>query len=397
MKPRIISIHPRKQHNFEQAAQLSTIFKDQYAHVTSVYFSEYFVKLVSYFSKRLSKILSKRSYYNLKRKYVLIYPKSTLKYFIFNFIGKYYSYYMQNVEFQKDILKSRRDSPPDVCISYDGISELIFTEWKGKSKLILDLTIALPQYYFKTQLGNNFNPAILEDMDEFHKRIFRNALIEIELADIILCGSEYVKDSVMYFRPQFIEKCVLLPYGVVHDDFGCPERNFNLSNSLNFVFVGTVDKRKGADILLETWNEFSLEYPNCSLHLFGDIHMDISKCSITSQIKFHGRVSQKELSKKLKEMDVFVLPSLHEGSSIAIYQAMASQLPIITTYNSGSVLKHNDSCFIVNHTKEDLLNAMKNLCIDKKLRAKIAQNAYQTSFEYTWEKYGERLYSIINK
>lgn len=344
----------------------------------------------------MSNFLAKRSNPNLENRFVMCYPKVAIKFSLKKIFGRYYSYYMQNIDFQNELIR-KISKPPKICISYDGFSEILFREWKGKSFLILDLTIALPQYFVKTQLGDSFSVEKLSEMDEFHQRIFNNALIEIEFADLILCGSQFVQDSVRYFKPDCEKKCVVLPYGVEPNLFGFPDRNFKAKESLNFVFVGTVDKRKGADILLNSWNDFSINFPNSKLHFYGDVHLDKSICQSNANVFFHGRVSQKELSFKLKEMDVFILPTLHEGSSISIYQAMASQLPIITTINSGTILKHNESCLIIDHTKKDILEAMTRLSFDIRLRKSIGRNAYLTSLNYSWEKYGQDLIKIINK
>ncbi len=52
-------------------------------------------------------------------------------------------------------------------------------------------------------------------------------------------------------------------------------------------------------------------------------------------------------------MDVFVFPTTFEGSSIAVFQAMALKLPVITTLNSGTVLTHGESCEIVEVGDQD--------------------------------------------
>ena len=116
-----------------------------------------------------------------------------------------------NEFWQKEVL--RHFKPPKVCVSYDGISHLLFREWKGKSLLVLDLAIGLPQYRIKIMHGDRFHKGMLDDLDENRRKLFTWYNEEVELADIILCGSEFVKKTVLYFYPEFENKCKILPYG----------------------------------------------------------------------------------------------------------------------------------------------------------------------------------------
>ena len=61
--------------------------------------------------------------------------------------------------------------------------------------------------------------------------------------------------------------------------------------------------------------------------------------------------------------DVLILPSLHEGSPRVIFEAMASGCFIITTENSGSIVKNNVNGIIVPpNDSVDLMKAL-DFCI----------------------------------
>ena len=97
-------------------------------------------------------------------------------------------------------------------------------------------------------------------------------------------------------------------------------------------------------------------------------------------------------------MDVFVFPTTFEGSSIAVFQAMALKLPVITTMNSGTVLKHGESCEIVEAGDESgLINAMDKLLYNKDYRQMLAENAYLLSNNYSWDDYKIRLSKILEQ
>ncbi len=393
---RIISFHPRRQHNFEQAASLAELYPKTFSHVTSIYFGPSLVKLLRRITPRYANLLAKRSYYRLPKKYVHTLPSAEIrKYLLSRKHEPTPSDFMNlNEYWQKEVL--RHFKPPEVCISYDGISHLLFRDWKGKSLLILDLAIGLPQYRVKIMHGDSFHKGMLDDLDENRRKLFTWYNEEVELADIILCGSEFVKKTVVYFFPEFVNKCKILPYGTELEAFSYPERIFQHRDDLKFVFVGRLSWRKGADLMLDAWRDFVKDHPKSELHFFGSPDKEIILDSLPEKVYLHGRVKTSELIEHLKKMDVFVFPTTFEGSSIAVFQAMALKLPVITTLNSGTVLKHGESCEIIEvGNKAELVRSMDKLFRDVRYRTLLAENAFKLSKGYTWNDYTLRLSKIL--
>ena len=392
----ILSLHPRRQHNFEQAAALAELFPGKFTHATSIYLAPWLVKLLKKVSPGRSGWLARRSYAGLPNKYVISLPGVEVKKLWWAWRRKGINYFNLNDAWQRAVLK--RFSPPAICISYDGSSNLIFREWKNKATLILDLSIGLPQYRIKMLHGEKFKIEMLESADEFQKKLFNQYQEEVELADLILCGSEFVKDTITFFYPEFAPKCRILPYAADTDKFDFPDRQFSDSKDLKFVFIGTVGWRKGADLLLEVWREFVANHPECELHFFGPVDKEICLTSLPDRVSVHGSVESRKLIEYLKVMDVFVLPTTFEGSSLAVYQAMAMQLPIITTRNSGSVLSHGESCELVEVSdKNSLLAGLTKIFNNMEYREYIAKNAYALSRMYTWSEYKKRIFKILEQ
>ncbi len=186
----------------------------------------------------------------------------------------------------------------------------------------------------------------------------------------------------------------IIPFGVDAKKFK-PE--FKKENKkIRFVFVGTVFKRKGVDTLIEAWKELNLE--NAELHFYGRIRRELKgyfretkKCNIIS----YGFV---DVSKELPKNDVFVLPSLREGSAKAVYEALACGLPIITTPNAGSVIREKEEGFLVpakdkEAIKEKILYFYNN---PEKIR-EMGKRGRKLAEEYSWKRYSESVYNIYKK
>jgi glycosyltransferase involved in cell wall biosynthesis len=394
---RIVSFHPRKQHNFEQAASLAELFPDGFKHVTSVYFGPRLVKWLKKIVPKLASQLGKRSYYKLPAKYVRTLPSTEIKLWLLQRKqgpAHLPDYMDLNEYWQKKVLGHY--SAPKICISYDSISRHIFREWKNKSVLVLDLAIGLPQYRVKIQYGDLFHLGMLEEVDEVRKKLFSWYKEEVELADIILCGSEFVKKTVLFFFPTFENKCKVVPYGTDLDGFSYADRKFDLRTDLKFAFVGRLSLRKGAHLMIEAWKKFMVNHPHAELHFFGTPDKEVSVENLPERVFWHGWKKKSDLISELKVMDVFVFPTTFEGSSIAVFQAMALKLPVITTVNSGTVLEHGKSCEMVEAGDTiGLVNAMEKLVRDPDYRQRIAINAYALSKNYSWNDYKERLGKIL--
>src|SRR5437868_7092110 len=137
---KVISIHSRKQHNLEQALALYHLYGKDFSHVTSFYFGQGAVRRMKMISKKLAAFMAKRSIEGLPKANVVSIPRTEIKRQLAPKLKYYYSPYMQDRVFQKQVIK--KIAAPEICISFDGQSHQIFKAWKGKSKLVLDLTVA---------------------------------------------------------------------------------------------------------------------------------------------------------------------------------------------------------------------------------------------------------------
>ncbi|MDP2946840.1 MAG: glycosyltransferase family 4 protein, partial [Nanoarchaeota archaeon] len=161
--------------------------------------------------------------------------------------------------------------------------------------------------------------------------------------DYIMCPSNFVFDS--FLREGFRkEKLVLMPYGTDVKKFHPTSQSHS---GIKFIFVGSIQLRKGIQYLFKAWEE--LNFKNAELIVVGRVWPDakkiVDKYKNNSTIRFCGVDSN--LKKYYSEADVFVFPSLEEGSALVNYEAMASGIPIIATLNAGSVARDKKDGFII--------------------------------------------------
>jgi glycosyltransferase involved in cell wall biosynthesis len=107
-------------------------------------------------------------------------------------------------------------------------------------------------------------------------------------------------------------------------------------------------------------------------------------------------VPRSEIHRQFSWADVFLLPSICEGSATVCYEALSFGLPVITTPNTGSVVRDGIDGFVVPiRNTESIIEKLVRFDSDRDLLALMSRNARQRSADFTVEKYGERLLSSL--
>ncbi|MFD1628603.1 glycosyltransferase family 4 protein [Pseudopedobacter beijingensis] len=385
----IITCHPAKHHFYEQAHAISQKYDIRF--LTSVFINPIWLKLIKPFSKKIYQFLSKKSHSKLASKYVITHPATELEIMRKKLRKQNYNYYEGNRKFEHWVIKNFM--PPKVFIGVDTACGYIFSQWKNKSFLILDLVIALPQYRNKVYQAAidenpNLKPKDFHFSTEPELSIYKQ---EIELADLILCGSEFVKSSCLdYGIPE--SRLKVIEYGVDLDLFN-PTPNLQKNGKFKMAFVGNFSVRKGS-ILIEQLMKNLENYGDIELHVFGKADK-ASKAKFGSNTFFHGFIPQQELKEKLELCDMMVFPTYFEGSAYAVYQSMSLSLPVITTPNCGSVVDESCGIIIPVNNIHALEEAVMRLYADKELRLELGKNAHVKAQNYSWENYGEKIRQVI--
>jgi glycosyltransferase involved in cell wall biosynthesis len=180
--------------------------------------------------------------------------------------------------------------------------------------------------------------------------LLRREQEEQDLADRIICGSEFVKDS-LTARGVNPNKISVVPLGRSKDNQGrqqvvrqTPQER---GDCLRILFAGTVGLRKGIPYLLKALNLVHEKIP-FTCKVAGAIEIQPERVAEYSHLcDFLGLVPRSEMARLYAWADVFVLPSICEGSAMVIYEALSWGLPVITTYNSGSIIRDGIDGYIV--------------------------------------------------
>ncbi|AKH33215.1 hypothetical protein XF24_00892 [candidate division SR1 bacterium Aalborg_AAW-1] len=114
-------------------------------------------------------------------------------------------------------------------------------------------------------------------------------------------------------------------------------------------------------------------------------------------VNYIGLLNENELKDIMLLSDVFLLPSKYEGQSLAILDAMACGLPIIT-YKKSDPSIGTDIGYIVNSLEwKDYDFVIKEIFKDKHKREKISINNALLMKKYIWLNQGNQYLSLIKE
>lgn len=232
----------------------------------------------------------------------------------------------------------------------------------------------------------------LPKLNPFAKSFADRERSEWSLADIILCPSEFVRRHVIACGGP-AERCVLLPYGV--DPKFPPETKDRSSGPLRVLTVGQVGLRKGSPYVgtaAKMLGKAATFRMVGSLNLAAGPRQDLSK-----SVELKGVIPRAEMAQEFRWADVFLLPSVCEGSATVVYEALAAGLPVITTENTGTVVRDGVEGFIVPVCDpEAIVSAIQRLIDDDGLRMAMSQRAVERASEFTVNEYGKRLVAALS-
>jgi hypothetical protein len=213
-------------------------------------------------------------------------------------------------------------------------------------------------------------------------------------ADLIVCGSQYVKDGVVASGGKE-DRCVVVPYGLESAP-SSRARTERRPGPLRVLTVGAICLRKGSPYVLAAARKLGKEVV---FRMVGPIQVlpGIEK-ELREHVELRGIVPRMEMAEHYDWADVFLLPSLCEGSATVTYEAMTHGLPVVCTYQTGSTVQDGVDGFIVpSRSAEAIADKLGKLASDSSLLESMSQNARRNSAQFTLDKYGERLIACFRE
>lgn len=226
----------------------------------------------------------------------------------------------------------------------------------------------------------------------FYRKIFKEY-------DYFLAMSHAMKEDLIKIGCP--ESKIVIHYHGINAKRFCHNKNYNKNNNtLKLLTVASLEEIKGHKYVLLAFykliNEYGLE--GLEYTLIGDGRVKslllnlVNKLGISKYVSFKGHVphNSEEMLKYYRESDIFLHPSIvlkktiKEGIPGAIVEAMASGLPVISTYHAGIpyiIENEKEGLLVKERDVDELASALYRLITDAGLREKLGKNAQKKAVD----------------
>lgn len=188
----------------------------------------------------------------------------------------------------------------------------------------------------------------------------------------------------------------------------CPmiELNQSMQKENIILYAGTLNERKNYKILIRAFAIISKEFPTWKLVLAGngEVKQAIALAralEVESQVDCKGWVSGSDKHQLFSKATVFCLPSHAEGFPMAVLDAWAYGLPVITTPVGGIPEVAIDGENIILFNPDDfqyLAQKLKRLIIDKELQTKLSKAALNfANNQFSLKQIESEMNEVYNK
>jgi glycosyltransferase involved in cell wall biosynthesis len=172
------------------------------------------------------------------------------------------------------------------------------------------------------------------------------------------------------------------------------------------LFLGRLTAKKGLDLTSDAIARVSKQIPDVRFAIVGtgdppefatQVRGWLQHFGIADKTVMTGMLTGTEKLQALADADVFVLLSGAENFAQAMFEAMASRVPVIIsdTLNLAGEVERYAAGIVVPRDPGSAAKAIVELLLDLDQRYHMGKNAQHMAQDYSWEKTGEQLERTI--
>lgn len=248
------------------------------------------------------------------------------------------------------------------------------------------------------------NLNMFEDIRSKILPLYKRMEEDLHLANHIVVNSDFVKNTCVYAGLD--SKKIHVAYlGVDDSFFHALPSELKKSEEIpanSLLYAGGWQRRKGVQTLVEALNSMDRDW---SLDIAGGVEPEtaelpaMEKFFSNTNVNRYGTLPRDKLAALMKRHRIFIFPSYCEGSARVIFEAMAAGCFVITTPNSGSIVKDRVHGLLIKPGDSVALKeAIKEALSSPDWVGEVGlRNAKLIDIQYRQSDYGNRIVEIYEK
>jgi glycosyltransferase involved in cell wall biosynthesis len=178
------------------------------------------------------------------------------------------------------------------------------------------------------------------------------------------------------------------------------------SRAETLLFAGTWIKRKGICDLVPAFSELASRHPELKLVVLNGFVPEPEVRAyfpeqVRSRVLCRRAEPEKGIADAMAATDIYLLPSLFEGTPVTLIEAMFEGMPIVTTATCGmkDVIEDGRNGLLLPLRSPDaIVSAIERLLADPQLRARLGREARAEAVEkYNWQRVAEPLLQVYEQ
>lgn len=287
---------------------------------------------------------------------------------------KKYGYYSKVLILPRILSKNKKEIQADVIIAHFGTTAVLANQLKNLGFLRGKLAAVFH--------GNEISQA--RTLDLFHndyKKLYNSA-------EFILPVSQLWAEKIKLVSGHD-DNIHVIRMGISVDKFSFKPKP-KLNSSIRLLSIARLTEKKGISVAIDACYLLKQRNVDFNYSIIGDgplrkqLESQVLNFDLGNEIVFLGSQTQEVVSNYLNESDVFILPSVTaadgdmEGIPVALMEAMAIGIPVISTFHSGipELIENRVSGFLVNENDaESIASVVSEIITDPSILSSICRNA----------------------
>lgn len=214
----------------------------------------------------------------------------------------------------------------------------------------------------------------------------------------------YRESAITFTTSRFAADSIMEDYGVPPSHVSCVFSGINVAflaeipargeSPARILFVGVEWERKGGPELLAAFTELRKTFSHAELHIVG-CRPPIDAPSVF----IHGKLPSSEVQTHLERATIFCMPSRVEPSAVALVEAAAYGLPVVSTLTGGNpdrVIDGETGYLVPVQDSAALAAALKKLLADPALALRMGERGRaHARAHFTWSAVAEKMAAAI--